>query len=224
MSPLRILCYGASNVWGFKPGSYNFNTGLAERYSENERWTGILAKNLSNCVIIEEGLNGRTTAFDDTFAGKPYRNGLAMLPICLESHYPLDLVIFFLGTNDTKHQFNKTAQEIAKGMEQLVMCALQSNKGPGGLSPKVLLIAPQPITKGASQKYFDESSIEKSQAIIGLYRTIALKYGCGFVDSSESVRSSEVDGIHLAPKDHHKLAEQISSKIIGIFHEGNSHV
>ena len=55
----RILCIGDSNTWGYIPGS-------GERYEKNVRWTGKLAQMLGeNYEVIEEGMNGRTTAFTD---------------------------------------------------------------------------------------------------------------------------------------------------------------
>jgi lysophospholipase L1-like esterase len=48
--------------------------------------------------VIEEGLSGRTTAFEDPFS--PGRNGLAALPMLLDTHSPLDAVVILLGTND----------------------------------------------------------------------------------------------------------------------------
>ena len=55
----RILCIGDSNTWGYIPGS-------GERYEKNVRWTGKLAQTLGeNYEVIEEGMNGRTTAFTD---------------------------------------------------------------------------------------------------------------------------------------------------------------
>jgi lysophospholipase L1-like esterase len=51
--------------------------------------------------IIAEGLNGRTTAFDDHLADCD-RNGARILPTILQTHAPLDLVILLLGTNDMK--------------------------------------------------------------------------------------------------------------------------
>lgn len=111
-----ILSYGASNTWGFIPGSFDLVTGLAMRYSPHERWTGIVWQELgTDYFIIEQDLNGRTTIHDDIQNGKPYRNGLTQLTVTLESHYPIDLIIFMLGTNDTKLQFNQTAQQIAEG-------------------------------------------------------------------------------------------------------------
>ena len=68
----RILAYGDSNTWGFDAESFT-------RFSEDIRWTGLLQKALEkDALILEEGLCGRTTAFDDeTIAGA---NGLRALP------------------------------------------------------------------------------------------------------------------------------------------------
>ena len=51
----RILCYGDSNTWGYKPVT-------GERYDEDERFTGVLARELGEDYrVVEEGLVGRTT-------------------------------------------------------------------------------------------------------------------------------------------------------------------
>ena len=56
----EILCFGDSNTYGLIPGT-------KERYKENIRWTGILQQKLKeqDCRIVEEGLCGRTTVFED---------------------------------------------------------------------------------------------------------------------------------------------------------------
>ena len=61
MEPIRILCYGDSNTWGYISGSNHL------RYENNERWTRLLAQKLGdNFEIIEEGLNSRTLISNDT--------------------------------------------------------------------------------------------------------------------------------------------------------------
>ena len=93
-----ILCYGDSNTWGYNPAT-------TERSSRDERWTGILRRELDDgYLVIEEGLNGRTTVWDDPIEG--YKNGKEYLIPCLETHKPLDLVIIMLGTNDLKVRFS----------------------------------------------------------------------------------------------------------------------
>lgn len=90
----RILCIGDSNTWGYIPGS-------GERYEKNVRWTGKLAQTLGeNYEVIEEGMNGRTTAFTDKI--EPGTAALDYLYPCLISQFPLDYIIVMLGTNDTK--------------------------------------------------------------------------------------------------------------------------
>ena len=95
----RILCYGDSNTWGYDPAS-------GERFAADIRWTGVLRKVLASdrFEVIEEGLNGRTTVWDDPIEGQ--KNGRQYLIPCLESHRPLDLVVILLGTNDLKKRFS----------------------------------------------------------------------------------------------------------------------
>jgi lysophospholipase L1-like esterase len=55
----NILCYGDSNTYGMKPG-------MTGRYARDVRWTGLLQKLLGGGYdVIEEGLGGRTTVWDD---------------------------------------------------------------------------------------------------------------------------------------------------------------
>jgi lysophospholipase L1-like esterase len=211
-----ILCYGSSNVWGFIPGSFDSNTWLAERYSKSERWPGILETELSplGYSIIEEGLNGRTTAFDDEVAKKPYRNGLTQLPVCLESHYPLDLVILSLGINDLKTQYQQSAESISENMRVLVQLVKNSNKGPHRNPPKVLLIAPQLLRReGLPMLSFNEDSLKKSAALPALLKKIAEEEKIFFIETTDLL-SSPKDGIHLDAEGNKKLALRVKDKIL----------
>ena len=98
-----ILCYGDSNTWGCKPIVL---PGVVERFDRDVRWTGILRQQLGDdYLVIEEGLNARTTVHDDPIDGA-HKNGKPYLLPCLETHLPLDLVIIMLGTNDLKSRFS----------------------------------------------------------------------------------------------------------------------
>ena len=57
----NILCFGDSNTYGLRPDN-------GDRYSRDVRWTGILSKRLGekDYRIVEEGLCGRTTVFEDS--------------------------------------------------------------------------------------------------------------------------------------------------------------
>ena len=79
----QILCFGDSNTYGLIPKT-------TKRYDWGERWTSILQERVGKYGyrIVEEGLCGRTTVFEDrTRAG---RRGDKILPVLLESHGPLD--------------------------------------------------------------------------------------------------------------------------------------
>ena len=67
----QILCYGDSNTWGYTAG-----TGV--RYPHDVRWTGVMQRELgSEYTVLEEGLNGRTSVFDNPFS--PHRSGISYL-------------------------------------------------------------------------------------------------------------------------------------------------
>lgn len=56
---ISVLCYGDSNTYGYDPDTYG-------RYPYDKRWTTLLGEMLgSRYEVISEGLNGRTTAYDD---------------------------------------------------------------------------------------------------------------------------------------------------------------
>ena len=81
----RILAYGDSNTWGFDPTTWNSVPMQLKRYSKDVRWTGLLQIALGDMAwVIEEGMNGRTTAFDDEECDG--RNGLTALPVILEAN------------------------------------------------------------------------------------------------------------------------------------------
>lgn len=85
--------------------------------------------------IIEEGLCGRTTAFEDEL--RLGRKGSAALPMILESQYPLDTAIVMLGTNDCKSVYSLSAATIGKGIE-LCLDEIQKYIPPSG----ILLVSP----------------------------------------------------------------------------------
>jgi lysophospholipase L1-like esterase len=79
-----VLCYGDSNTWGYDPVSQS-------RFDIHTRWAGVARDLLgSDWHVIEEGLNGRTTVWDDPIEGD--KNGKTYLPPCLATHRPLDVV------------------------------------------------------------------------------------------------------------------------------------
>lgn len=168
-------------------------------------------------LVIEDGLNGRTTMFDDIVAAKPYRNGLQQLLISLETHYPIDLVIIFLGTNDVKKQYQKSIADIALGLKKLIQLIKCSGKGPDGSSPKILVIAPQPLIESGLSELFNKESIQKSLDLAREFEKIANAEECDFLDAGRVVVSCNIDGLHLEKDQIKLLAQVIVEKVQEIF-------
>ncbi|WP_298940149.1 SGNH/GDSL hydrolase family protein [uncultured Psychromonas sp.] len=199
-----ILCFGDSNTWGYSPS-------LARRYNESERWTLLLQSQLPNEYrIIEEGLNSRTTVFEDPFeAGK---KGLDYLLPCLGSHHP-DLIIIMLGTNDLKSRFNVTASDISKGAARLVEVAKNFNPGFMNKSPDVLLISPAQVLELDNGKEGWDGAQAKSEQFAHYYKLRATELGCHFLDAAKFIKPCKKEGIHWLPEEHIKLANKLSQLI-----------
>jgi lysophospholipase L1-like esterase len=201
-----ILCFGDSNTWGYDPAT----TG---RFDRNTRWAGVLRNTLGEGYwVVEEGLNGRTTVWDDPI--ELHKNGSIYLPPCLETHKPLDLVIIMLGTNDLKKRFSVPPSDIAKGAGVLVKIVQKSEVSPQGKAPKVLLMAPPPVAT-LPEKFMEmfEGSEEKSKKLGVHFKAVADELGVPFLDTSTVIVSSNLDGIHFEASEHRKLGEAVAKKV-----------
>lgn len=211
-----ILCYGDSNTWGAPPHG-------GRRFSADVRWAGVLRNTLgADYFVIEEGLGGRTTVWDDPIEG--HKNGKTYLQPCLDSHTPLDLVIIMLGTNDLKKRFSLSPFDIAAGAGVLVDMVMNSKAGRDWqYAPAVLLICPPPtadLSKIAPEFSFFADMFEgaetKSQRLSVHYARVAQERGCHFLDAGTVIQTSSYDGIHLEAEAHQKLGEAVAEKVKGI--------
>lgn len=201
----RVLCYGDSNTWGYDPST-------RDRYPADVRWTGVLQRALGDGYwVIEEGLNGRTTVWDDPIKG--YRNGKTYLIPCLASQRPLDLVIIMLGTNDLKMRFSVPAYDIANSAGVLVDVVRASGAGYDGQSPPVLLIAPPPTTTLSDFADTLAGAGSKSARFSEQYGRVAQERGCHFLDAGQVIVSSQLDGVHFEAAEHAKLGLAVADAV-----------
>ncbi|MDA4848563.1 SGNH/GDSL hydrolase family protein [Hoeflea poritis] len=213
MTKKRIMCFGDSLTWGWIPVEEGVPT---TRFAEDVRWTGILAKQLGEGFqIIEEGLSARTTNLNDPI--DPRLDGSAYLPAALASHFPLDLVIIMLGTNDTKAYFHRTAFEISAGMSKLVGQVLTSAGGVGTIypAPQVLIIAPPPLTP-MPHPYFQSlfgGAHEKTGELAKHYGDLADFMKVHFLNAGDHISTDGVDGIHFTEENNCDLGKAIAVKV-----------
>jgi lysophospholipase L1-like esterase len=201
----RILLYGDSNTWGYDPAT-------GERFPEDVRWPGVLARALGEGYrVVEEGLNGRTTVHDDPI--EEHRNGRTYLRPCLETHKPLDLVAIMLGTNDLHARFGLSASDIAASAGALARIVLASSAGPGGGAPAVLLVAPPPVIPLPEDLELLAGAEEKSRRFPERYRRVAERRGCYFMDAGAVVEPSDLDGVHLDAGAHRVLGEAVAARV-----------
>jgi lysophospholipase L1-like esterase len=185
----------------------------ALRYSREERWPGVLGRELgAEYEVIEEGCPGRTTVWDDPIEGD--MNGKTHLPHILYSHQPLDLVTIMLGTNDLKARFDKRASDIALAAGTLVDM-VRGQFFMVGKTPQVLLIAPPPVPVDVPEIFREMfwGAGEKSSAFGRFYRQVAEQRGCGFLDAGQVIAASRVDGIHLDVEAHTKLGHAVAQHV-----------
>jgi lysophospholipase L1-like esterase len=200
LHPVRILCFGDSNTWGYNPND-------GSRYSRSVRWTGVLQALLgSHYEVIEEGLNGRTTDLD--YADRVGKNGKTYLSPCMDSHHPLDYVILSLGPNDLKTVFNRSAEKISEAIEQLVLVT----KGAGLEKPspevKIILVAP-PVVREGIGIYGDalKGATAKSVKLVPLLKKISDKHRLTFVNLFDQIEPSSIDGVHFSADSHQKIGK-----------------
>ena len=201
----NILCFGDSNTWGYEPL-------VARRYPADVRWTGVLQKALGDGFwVIEEGLNGRTNVTNEE--ERPMRSGLDVLPVLLESHRPLDLVVIMLGTNDLKHDFNLSAEQIADGARQVCRSVIDCEYLVDD-PPEILLISPTHVELvTAEEQDLLIGAIEKSRELAEHYQAVAKDLGIHFLDASKIVLKTDLDGVHWDANQHYKFGEELSVRI-----------
>ena len=207
----RILCFGDSNTWGYTPGT-------SVRYDENTRWTGVCQKALGEGYkILEDGLNGRTTAIEDF--SNPWLNGEKSLGFSLTAQKPLDLIVVSLGTNDLKFT---GATGSGKGLDALLKRVKGFDSYYASSSPvfphgvKILVVSPIRMHEnaaGQTPEYGRLLSYEESVKFPPVYAAIAKAHGAEVLDASLYAGASPVDNVHMDAASHHALGLAIADKI-----------
>ncbi len=201
----QILCFGDSNTYGLIPVT-------GGRYPWGVRWTSLLNEKLGleHYRVIEEGLCGRTTIFEDPL--RDGRCGVRVFPNILETHNPVDAVIVMLGTNDCKAVYGASAEVIGKGAAKLIGQIRTYSK-----ARKILLISPihlgETVWKNEFDPEFSIASVGVSKKLADVYKKVCAKEKAEFLDASAYAEPSSADQEHLNEEGHRLLADAVYEKI-----------
>ncbi len=187
-----VLCYGDSLTWGYDPAGPG-------RHPVHDRWPNVLGEALGrDAMVIAEGLNGRTTGYDDHLADCD-RNGARTIATVLHTHMPLDLVVIMLGSNDMKPAIAGTAIAARQGILRLVSLIRRHDYAFDYGVPEILIVSPPPLCETADPVFAASfaGGVEQSHMLASLYRDLADELGCGFYDAASVARTAPIDGVHL---------------------------
>lgn len=200
----RILCFGDSNTWGHNP----------DDFSQIEKaWPVILKTLLPECEIIQDGKCGRTTAY-----GEYETNGIDVFrDRYIKNNSDFNLIVIMLGTNDTLKEFDRTPKETAESLQIFI----DEWRGKYGGVTEFLFISPIRITQDALshpvfKDLYDETAITKSECFKDAISQMAKQTAAHFMDAAEAASPSKIDGIHMEPSEHEKLAHAVADKIKSI--------
>lgn len=197
---MKILCFGDSNTFGYISG------GLG-RFASDVRYTGVMKELLApDYTVYEDGLNGRTTIFQDPVPG---RRGIDAISGSVSSYNP-EILFLMLGTNDCKADFANEASDITKGVVEIARAAQVVEP-----DLKVILCAPTKIIPDALYQvnYYNPHSLEVNAALSESYKKAAADNGYYFMDASEFAEPDPADGEHMNAENHRKLGEAVAAKI-----------
>ena len=214
----HIVCFGDSNTHGYCADP-NDTADRTDRFNEDERWTCLLQKILGEeYLVLEEGLSGRTTVFSDPL--HECMSGLDVIYSTLMSHEPVDLLIIMLGTNDLKEH---TAQASVNGVGTLIRTIqtfdqLYPASVPlfGDNKPRILVLTPIEIGENVAEWDTLYGKGQESRKFPALMKGLCEWLGVEMMNTQEIVQPSKVDGIHMMPEEHRKLAMAVKEKLLAM--------
>lgn len=215
-----IICYGDSNTYGYDPRSF-----IGERYSEKERWTGILDEAFDDNVL-NYGMNGRCIPHTKNqintfleliraFSEKPDEiAGLKYEDVHInrnESEHTKNAMLevwIMLGTNDLLQNPNMGARGIAERMRHF-LSALFREEAVRSKKIQIKLLVPARMKRGSWVE--TDNLVAESERIGDYYEKIADEFGISCIRTDRVEIPVLFDGVHFSEEGHRNLADYLLS-------------
>ncbi len=198
----RILFYGDSNTWGYRPGG--------ERLPANRRYTTMVTRQAPDIIPVVDGLNGRSTAFESTLAAPELLGGASFAASLRKADNP-DGVVIMLGTNDVMPPLSLTGDTVADNMRRIIRTARQICPDMG----TIVIVSPPPLASCAVRTMQEE--LHGDADLLGTdlapyLRKAADEEGAYFISGSSIIPCMDAaDGFHLSDIGHLRIGLAIGS-------------
>ncbi len=198
----RILFYGDSNTWGYRPGG--------ERLPANRRYTTMVTRQAPDIIPVVDGVNGRSTAFESALAAPELLGGATFAAALRKADNP-DGVVIMLGTNDVMPPLNLSGEEVCGNMRRIIRTARQ-------ICPDmntVIIVSPPPLDDCAVKAMQEE--MQGDAGLLGTdlapyLRKAADEEGAYFLSGSSIIPCMDAtDGFHLSDIGHLRIGLAIGS-------------
>lgn len=216
---VRVLVYGDSNTWGWKPVS---DGKAVPRYHDDQRWPGVMQKTLGSGYVVEvNGLIARTLDADlsegtGQLEGQD-QNGMRRLALSLAEASPVNLLVVMLGTNDLMDDLNRTPKDIASSLPKLIEIAKTGTVAYSAAQTQRLLVIIPPPLGDTSRTPFKESfgphAIEKSKLLAAEFEQVAASLHIPVFNAGKVVTADGIDGLHLSERAHRLLGVALAREV-----------
>ncbi len=201
----KILFYGDSNTWGYRPGG--------GRLPANRRYTTMVTRQAMDVIPLVDGLNGRCSAWDSAVFPAELLGGATLSDSLKRAGAPDGLVIM-LGTNDVMPPLNLKPAAVADNIRRMVraariMCADLS----------IMVVSPPPLGAQAVEDSAAQGGDREVLAadLAGPLDAMATEEGVFFLPGSSIVHVMDAeDGYHLADVGHLRLGLAVGSLLRSI--------
>ncbi|MDO5536705.1 MAG: GDSL-type esterase/lipase family protein [Desulfovibrionaceae bacterium] len=198
----RILFYGDSNTWGYRPGG--------GRIPANRRYTTMVTRQAVDVIPVVDGLNGRCSAWESDIFPPELLGGATLVESLRKANSPDGLAIM-LGTNDIMPPLNLSREAITANLRRMVQAARTECAG----ALDLVIVCPPPLAPAAIENLVQSGEGDRKVLTADLsapLRDLAAEEDIYFLDGGNIIEHMDAeDGFHLAEVGHLRIGLALGS-------------